>query len=520
MGNFGSALGALLQGSAQGFLEAQEEDKIQKRIDKEKASQQKRETAKLLLSQPGLRREAQTTILAFLSGDTKAEKPFLEMLGTGTIPGSAQPEVQEGLPAVVDQQGRLDRNQNQAIGLPTEGPVPLELPLPPAESFAPLDPITTLGPEQSILRTREEDIETALLTKEKELRISQRLNEETQRADDIKRFTDFEETAFAVIKAEGLAPDSAAATRLVTMAQIAARTGATGAFERAVSFVTSPSLAMAELSTFVSSLDVVNMSPDQIVQLTSDAIPVAFESMEGAEEFVRSHAQALRIVARDKKLSAQYELALNKYKLANQEAELFLKQSSIALGGASLEDLIKLENSLGQREDSLLKDIGEIAIEREKLGADFSPKSEALQLNLSNLELGYRQQLADVRARRFELTDRINAGQGKQSELDDASQDRPPTEAELVKQARQDPKVFNLLPMSNDAKMNHVVRTLAREKNEGQVLNFLQRMASISTDENFVDPMDAISFDDIDEIQRQVNQERTKLERARFRQLF
>ncbi len=512
MGNFGSALGALLQGSAQGFLEAQEEDKIQKRLDKEKASLQKRETAKLLLSNPNLRREAQGTLLAFLSGDAKAEKPFLEMLGTGNVPGSAEVTTQEGLPAVVDGQGNLDRNQNQAIGLPDEGPVPLDLP--PAESFAPLDPISTLGPEKSILRTQEEDIETALLTKEKELRIGSRIREQETREADIRNIQDHEDAALAVIEAEKIAPDSAAAKRLMTTAQLAATTGATQAFERAVSFVSSPSLAMGELTAFVSSLPVENMSPDQVVQLTRDAAPVAFDSMEGAEEFVRRHAQALRIVAQDKRMTKQFEQALARYKLANSQAELLLKQGKLALGGASLEDLLKLEKSLGEREDSLLGEIGDIAIAIEKQNADFSPKSDALQENLRTLELGYRQQLADARSRRLEVSDRINAAQGKPNELEDAGAQRPPTEAELVKQARSDPKIFNQLPMSNNAKLNHTIRFLAT-KNEGEVLNFLNRMSSLDAAEN-----DRIDFEDITEITTQVNREREKLRIKALRNFF
>lgn len=521
----GRGIGGILQGLAQGFLEAKAEDKIKVQQDKDTATLQKRETAKLMLGMPGLRPEAQTTILAFLSGQGgRAEKDFLELAATSNIPGRVIPDIQSGVSpvggAALNAEGKLqvDSPTNVAIGAADrESPIPLQGP--PASSFAPLEDFS-IGQPQGAFETQEEQTDKALLLEERKQRIGVKIREEEERADDIKRFQRMEALGVGIIETHQVDPQSELAKVVMNAAAMSADLNNSGPIERIEGYIANPSTASTEIMNFMSTLPMGEMTPEEAVELAQSFNPLAFAAIPGGTESMLRQAGQLRLIAQDEELTREYDKTLRKFKLQSAKHDLEISQATLASGGASIEDLLKLEDQLGKTENAIIKEIGILFIKIEEQNRDFSPKSDALVAQIQDIILAYEEQLSDKRSRRQELSDRINTIQGKAIELDDVTEPRGPTTSEIVARAKGgDDSAWDLLPMSNPAKRNHIVRTLALE-NEGVVFNELLVLSGLGDETGPIAENEAISRDDVDQLTIEINRERKAQSLQSLRNFF
>lgn len=144
MGNLGSSIGALLSGAAEGFLQKQQEDKLQRQT--EKAAKEKRifDIAGLLFKDPSSRPEVKQLALGALTANKDALKELQESIGTGLIripePGRTESALPQGqaveVPAIgVNQEGKIDPDQPQVFQDDTAArPRPVELDLAPPET--------------------------------------------------------------------------------------------------------------------------------------------------------------------------------------------------------------------------------------------------------------------------------------------------------------------------------------------------------------------------------------------------
>ncbi len=346
MGDLGSAIGALLQGASQGFLEAKEEDKIKVQQDKDKATLRKRETAKLLLQNPNLRREAQGPILAFLAGTPGSEKDFLEIVATQELPGTEQviPELQQGVSPVVNQQGKLAAGQNQAFALPGEGPVPLQLP--PAESFAPLEDFQTAEPagRQGIFRTEEEDLSRAKELRRdlaSEERSEAQLTQDLQFANQTAQLEDSIEQLF-----EGVAIDDPlkqAALRAIPLAV----QGQPTLLQNVLARQASPTISQSEVAASIANLDLTTLKNTQVLAIIAESNPLGYAGLGVTrDEFIRSttnqQRKALALEVRGKTATA----ALNE---ARASAEgLSDRSNALLLAGLGDLDLKDVNTHIGR----------------------------------------------------------------------------------------------------------------------------------------------------------------------------
>jgi hypothetical protein len=511
----GRGIGGILQGLAQGFLEAKAEDKIKVQQDKDTATLQKRETAKLMLNMPGLRPEAQTTILAFLSGQGGgAEKDFLELAATSNIPGRVIPDIQSGVSpvggAAVNQEGKLDVSSptNVAIGAADrESPIPLQGP--PASSFAPLEDFS-IGQPQGAFETQEEQQDAALLLEERKQRIGVKIREEETRADDIKRFQRMEGLGLGIIKTHEIDPQSELAKVVMNAATMSADLNNSGPIERIEGYIQNRSTAQTEIMNFMSTLPMHEMSPEEAVELAQSFNPLAFAVLPGGTEGMLRQAGQLRLIAQDEELTREYNKTLRKFKLQSAQNDLEISQATLASGGADLEELLRLEDTLGKTENAIIKEIGSLYLKIEEQNKDFSPKSDALVAQIQDIILAYQEQLNDKRSRRQELSDRINIVQGKSIELDDVTEPRGPTTSQIVARAKGgDLDAWDLLPMSNPSKRNHMVKILAGE-NTGVVFNELMRLSGLGDETGPIPENEQISGDDIDQLTKEIDVERRR----------
>lgn len=344
----GRTIGALLQGTAQGFLEAKAEDKIRQQEEKNRRKLAQRETAKLLLQNPDLRPEAQAPILAFLADAPGSEKPFLEVT-SGVLPGGEViPEVQTGVPPVVDQQGKLDPKQNQAFALPTEGPVPLDLP--PAESFAPLEDFTIGRPERrGIFRTREEKQEEARLLRREEAaeaRSEEALLEDARIA---RRLSNFE---FAISNFD-LDLDDPLGQAMLQLAPLAA-IGQEEPLKNLIARHQNPSVSQAEVNQAIGQLDLTTMKNSAVVDIIRESNPMAFVGLgKNAESFIATSANKQRKAAKLEIRGKEAQAALAEAKAQGEG----LSERSMALALAGLGDLdVKDANTHIDRLRTLEKD--------------------------------------------------------------------------------------------------------------------------------------------------------------------
>lgn len=121
MGGFGSILGALLQGASQGFVEAEQEDKLKKQKEKLAIQQRRFDVAKLIFADPSTTPEAKQASIAIIGGATgKVAADFDRIVAFGSmteeIPGrtaSALPQGQAVSP--LNQEGQIQRDEQASI---------------------------------------------------------------------------------------------------------------------------------------------------------------------------------------------------------------------------------------------------------------------------------------------------------------------------------------------------------------------------------------------------------------------
>lgn len=282
MANTGSVIGALLQGSAQGFLEAKEEDKIKKQQAKDTATLQKRETVQAFLDQPDLKQSARLPLLAFLAGGPgarQAEKDIAEMLLTGRTPGTEREEVTSGAsplgPAAVNQEGKLDATSptNVAIGA-ADREAPLGLQLPPAESFAPLDDFSTLSPRESVFLSPEEERATA--------RGERRLVAADAREDEALLEADRIDRRGANITSaiEGLGMEQDDPMRLALLESVNLfKIGQEDVTKTLLTLQQNPGLGLTEIGEAIDNLDLGSTTTSAVIELLQATNPHAFASL-------------------------------------------------------------------------------------------------------------------------------------------------------------------------------------------------------------------------------------------------
>lgn len=280
----GQGIGGILQGLAQGFLEAKEEDKIKKTQEKETAKLQKRETIKNLLKEPGLHPAAKAAGFAFLTGGpgaSKAEKELNEMMLTGTIKGTAQAVTTPGgsptggPQARINTEGKLEAGSaaNVAIGEGGRG-TPIGLQLPPETSFAPLDPITTLGPEENLFRTREDEADTARELRG-ELSAESREDEALLEQERIARRGSNITNA---IDALGLDEDDPMRLRLIETVGMY-KIGQEDATARLLTLEANPGLGLTEIGLVLDGFDLKTTTNSEAIRLIESTNPDAFASL-------------------------------------------------------------------------------------------------------------------------------------------------------------------------------------------------------------------------------------------------
>lgn len=120
-------IGALLRGSAQGFLKEKQRQKLQTQVDKAKQKQNRLRFAEIILKDPNATEDAKKIALGVSTGDTKFERQFDELAGQGEIslPSIEQiPDLETTLaPGISDESGRITPNQQARAGLAPEGEV-------------------------------------------------------------------------------------------------------------------------------------------------------------------------------------------------------------------------------------------------------------------------------------------------------------------------------------------------------------------------------------------------------------
>lgn len=139
MGELGGAIGALLSGAAEGFLEAEQQDKLKRQTEKADREQRIFDIAGLLFKDPTSRPEVKQLALGALTADKDALKGLTDAIGTGliripepatTAPALPQGQAQEVPSIALNQEGKIDPNQPQVFQDDTpqqERPVELDL---------------------------------------------------------------------------------------------------------------------------------------------------------------------------------------------------------------------------------------------------------------------------------------------------------------------------------------------------------------------------------------------------------
>ncbi len=277
----GRGIGGILQGLAQGYLEAKEEDKIKKTQEKETAKLQKRETIQRMLETPGLREEAKVPLFAFLAGDTKAEKTIQEMMLTGVVPGTEIETITPGgsptggPAAVLNAEGKLDASspQNTAIGAADRG-APIGLQLPPDDSFAELDPIKTLSPRKSLFRGADEDAATDAdlrATLAAEDRENEALLEE-------QRISRRKAQMATVIEAKGMDEDDPMRVAMLAALDLYG-IGQEDQMQQLLTFEANPGMGLTEIGEVMDGFDLSTTPNSKLFPILEETNPAAYASL-------------------------------------------------------------------------------------------------------------------------------------------------------------------------------------------------------------------------------------------------
>ena len=164
MGNFGSILTSLVQGAAEGFVEAEQEDKLKQEKEKLAVKERRFELARLIFADPNATSEAKLIAGQVIGGQSKADKPFDQFVALGSMKvdqgredaGSALPRGRpvelQGPSDVLNQEDNI--KQDAQAGITEGGPSIQEgLDQQPPSDFQELEQPPT-GPTQEALDRR------------------------------------------------------------------------------------------------------------------------------------------------------------------------------------------------------------------------------------------------------------------------------------------------------------------------------------------------------------------------------
>jgi hypothetical protein len=415
----GAGIGGILQGLAQGFLEAKEEDKGRTRLKKEQDALNKRETAKSVLDNPDLRPEARTSVLAFLAGQgTQAEKAFDLLMSTGQVSAtrfskaSALPQGQgqgELPPIALNGEGKIDRNQPQIFSS--------ELPQVPQDAGPPAPTEEALNRQVESEIT--EELPIFLSAKEKRatgLEVQRELAAES-RSEELLLDEQRQKSALANLhqfRQTLELPDDSPLGPALDSAAILAVQGQPDLYNDLVGRHFSKSENLSDILSFVGTLDLADkdLTNAEILKLAEQNLPLVFASMPEAKQAILSQIKSARrfaaLAAEDAVLDRELKEARIKTEGLAEQLKLNAQKAAAVMGSLKVKDINTFIKANGDLITSVTKEIAALTVRQAKTdpltGELVLPEKAIAELEvMKNVQLG---RLQDLEFRRDQAVER------------------------------------------------------------------------------------------------------------------
>lgn len=479
----GSVIGALLLGAGRGFSKAQTRQKLLDEQEKAAKKQRIFDFAQSIVDNPNADPRIKGIASAVLV-DTSPKT--IKALSDLAVQGGAtfQEPVGKALPAArVNKEGKLIPGQQfQPLEEGEFGPAaPIPGPTPEAlereiigEEFVPLE------------EPREAREERAFELLRRTERVKGEIRDEQERARIAEDTANLEVVAGQVADEKGLAPDSPVRQALLRAASIAALQDDATLFNEIQKRVRFPGLARSEIVSAVQFADL-SKSDDEIVEEIRRSDSIAFNSLEGAEDLIRSVLQNAKRVQASEKLDKDLARDLQKAQLKKVEAEAILKEDELE-AGATREQLETRLNRYNTQIGNVLSERTKINLQlfkRDDLGEPIILDPDLVKLLIDSRNI-WSALLLDLNQGRERVLGRLHP-----TEIQDVTGETRSFPGGLPLLKAHGPSVLETpildRPMSDPQKRQRFVNALA-EMNEGEAFLFIMETTRESTD-----PRDRIS---------------------------